>query len=284
MMKIEAVVTDMDGTFLDNRGGFDRERFERVLVQLEARGIPFIVASGNSLERLLDLFAGFEDRVLFLAENGGLFYHKGKILFRKTLGREVVDELLAYYQTRAADYCLMLSSDTTIYIDERAPQPFAETDLAITKAQLQAFWDKIVRLADLRHVPDEVAITHAGFWVKEELVDTLVAECNQVFGEQLQAVTSGYGSVSILPKGVHKAWGLDQILKQLGLEASRVLAFGDSDNDVELLAYAGYSYAMDNAGERVKAVAKNLAPSNVEQGVLTVIEEYVEGEDDAAED
>lgn len=281
-MAIKAVVTDMDGTFLDDRGDFDRSRFERNLVQLEERGIPFIVASGNSLERLLDLFRGFENRILFLAENGGLFYYKGETRFRKTLDSAVIEKLVEHYRTRAADYCLMLSSDSRIYIDERAPQPFEETDLAITETQLQAFWGKMVRLADLRDVPADDVITHAGFWVKEELVDELVAECNQVFGKELVAVTSGYGSVSILPKGVHKAWGLDQILQSLGIEAQDVLAFGDSDNDLELLAYAGHSYAMGNASERVKAVAQNLAPSHADQGVLTVLENYLlKGELDA---
>lgn len=280
-MTIKAVVTDMDGTFLDDRGGFDRKRFERVLARLEAKGIPFIVASGNGLQRLLALFAGFEDRVMFLAENGGLFYHKGEVLFRKTLEPSVVENLIEYYREKAAEYCLMVSSDRTIYIDERAPQPFAGTDIAITAAQLQAFWDRITRLRDLREIPSGTTITHAGFWVKEELVDRLVADCNQVFGEQVLAVTSGYGSVSILPKGVHKAWGLEQILHGLGIEARDVLAFGDSDNDLELLSYVGHSYAMANATDRVKVAADNLAPSHVDQGVLVVIEEYLKGEEDA---
>ncbi|MTB63782.1 Cof-type HAD-IIB family hydrolase [Streptococcus sp. zg-86] len=276
-MKIKAVVTDMDGTFLDDRGGFDRTRFERVLEQLEKREIPFIVASGNGLERLLDLFVGFEDRIFFLAENGGLFYHKGQTIFRKILDRHLIEELIRHYQPRVADYCLMVSSDTTMYIDEQAPQPFEETDLAITAEQLQAFWDKIVRLPNLLELPADATITHAGFWVPEELVADLVTDCNEVFGEHLLAVTSGYGSVSILPKGVHKAWGLEQILQPLGIDASEVLAFGDSDNDLELLAYAGYSYAMENASERVQTTAKFCAPSHTEQGVLQVIEDLVLG-------
>lgn len=280
-MMIKAVVTDMDGTFLDDTGRFNRKRFEQVLVQLEARNIPFIVASGNQLERLLDLFAGFEHRILFLAENGGLFYYRGETLFRKVLEPSVIEKLVDHYKDQVEDYCLMVSSDTTIYIDECSPQPFSETGLAITEVQLQAFWDKIVRLKDLRDVLEDKTIIHAGFWVKEELVDRLVADCNQIFGGEVLAVTSGYGSVSILPKGIHKAWGLEQILEPLGIKASDVLAFGDSDNDLELLSYAGHSYAMDNATARVKAVAKYLAPSHVDQGVLTVIEEYLEGEADA---
>ncbi|MCQ9211359.1 MULTISPECIES: Cof-type HAD-IIB family hydrolase [unclassified Streptococcus] len=278
---IKLIATDMDGTFLDDCGEFDRQRFERVLLQLEARGIPFIVASGNSLARLLDLFAGFEHRVLFLAENGAHFYCKGKTVFYKTLESSVIKKLIEYYEDRVEEYCLMISNDRSIYIDKRSPQPFAGTNLAITEAHLQAFWDKIVRLDDLRDALHDTTITHAAFWVKEEQVNMLVAECNQVFGNQIHAVTSGYGSVSMLPKGVHKAWGVEQILKPLGIKASDVLAFGDSDNDLELLSYAGHSYAMDNATARVKAVAKYLAPSHVDQGVLAVIEDYLEGKEDA---
>ncbi|MFN8648511.1 HAD hydrolase family protein [Streptococcus sp.] len=61
-MTIKLIATDMDGTFLDERGSFDRQRFERVLTELEERKIPFVVASGNGMGRLLRIFKGFEDR------------------------------------------------------------------------------------------------------------------------------------------------------------------------------------------------------------------------------
>ena len=61
-MTIKLVATDMDGTFLDERGSFDRQRFEKVLTELEQRDIPFVVASGNGMGRLLRIFKGFEDR------------------------------------------------------------------------------------------------------------------------------------------------------------------------------------------------------------------------------
>ena len=88
-------------------------------------------------------------------------------------------------------------------------------------------------------------------------------------------MTSGYGSVDILPEGIHKAWGLGQVLEELSISPEHVMAFGDSDNDIELLAYAGHSYAMENATDKVKAVAKFIAPSHLEAGVMQVIEERV---------
>ena len=59
------------------------------------------------------------------------------------------------------------------------------------------------------------------------------------------------------------------------LDASQVMAFGDSGNDIEMLEMAGHSYAVANAERAVKAVAKHLAPSHQEDGVYQVIEEYL---------
>ncbi|MFX4012422.1 HAD-IIB family hydrolase [Streptococcus suis] len=109
----------------------------------------------------------------------------------------------------------------------------------------------------------------------EEQVDELVGGFNRQYAGQLMAVTSGYGSVDILPAGIHKAWGLEQVLQDLGIQAEQVMAFGDSDNDLELLAYAGHSYAMENATDKVKAVAKYRAPSHLEAGVMQVLENWL---------
>ena len=59
------------------------------------------------------------------------------------------------------------------------------------------------------------------------------------------------------------------------LDASQVMAFGDSGNDIEMLEMAGHSYAVANAEATVKDVAKHLAPSHQEAGVYQVIEEYL---------
>ena len=53
------------------------------------------------------------------------------------------------------------------------------------------------------------------------------------------------------------------------------MAFGDSGNDIEMLEMAGHSYAVANAEEAVKAVAKHLATTHQEGGVYQVIEEYL---------
>lgn len=276
-MTIKLIATDMDGTFLDDRGSYDRQRFEIVLARLEERKIPFVVATGNSMGRLLDLFAGLENRILFVADNGGHVYENGQTRVRKILSIEQIEEVLAFYQGHLQDYCMMLAHDETIYMEKGAGYPFDDS-LAIEPDQMQAFVDRIVFLPDLHDFPRHQTFYKMGLWVAEDQVERLCQEFNAVFAGKLTAVTSGYGTVDLLPADIHKAWGLEKILSEREISPQDVLAFGDSDNDIELLSYVGHSYAMGNATARVKAAARFLAPSHKEDGVLAVIEEYLEKE------
>ncbi|MDG3249665.1 Cof-type HAD-IIB family hydrolase [Streptococcus suis] len=274
-MIVRLIATDMDGTFLDGQGNFDRERFSRVLDQLDQKKIPFVIASGNGIGRLLQLCQGFEDRLIFVADNGARVYQNGKTVIRRAIQQVEVEAILHFFKGRWADVCLMLSNDGNIYMQAGAGMPFAGTDLPIELAQMAAFQNRVTYLDNLSAYPVSESIHKVGLWVPEARVESITEAFNQGFHGQLVAVTSGYGSVDILPQGIHKAWGLEQVLTGLDIEPEQVMAFGDSDNDIELLSYVGYSYAMENATDKVKAVAKYMAPSHLEAGVLQVIEEYI---------
>lgn len=75
--------------------------------------------------------------------------------------------------------------------------------------------------------------------------------------------------------GVDKGSGLRKLCDLLGVDIARVIAVGDSDNDIPMLRAAGLGVAMGNANERVKAVADWIAPSLEEDGVAATIQRWV---------
>jgi Predicted hydrolases of the HAD superfamily len=75
---------------------------------------------------------------------------------------------------------------------------------------------------------------------------------------------------------VTKAAGLDFLAERLGFSRERTVAFGDGENDIELVDWAGYGVAVENADERVKAVADFICPSVEEEGVAQVLEAYLD--------
>jgi Cof subfamily protein (haloacid dehalogenase superfamily) len=77
-------------------------------------------------------------------------------------------------------------------------------------------------------------------------------------------------------RDVTKGAGLEFLAQHLGFARERTVAFGDGENDVELVDWAGYGVAVDNAHERVKAVADLVCPPVGDEGVAQVIEAYLD--------
>jgi Cof subfamily protein (haloacid dehalogenase superfamily) len=75
---------------------------------------------------------------------------------------------------------------------------------------------------------------------------------------------------------VTKAAGLEFLAEQLGFARERTLAFGDGENDIELVDWAGFGVAVENAHDQVKEVADFVCPSVDEEGVAQVLEAYLD--------
>jgi Cof subfamily protein (haloacid dehalogenase superfamily) len=75
---------------------------------------------------------------------------------------------------------------------------------------------------------------------------------------------------------VTKAAGLAFLAEHLGFSRERTVAFGDGENDIELVEWANYGVAVENADDLVKEVADFVCPSVGEEGVAQVLEAYLD--------
>jgi len=71
---------------------------------------------------------------------------------------------------------------------------------------------------------------------------------------------------------VTKGSGMQFVAEHFGFSAENTVAFGDGENDIELLEWAGFGIAVANAHERVLAIADYVCPPVTEEGVAQVIE------------
>ena len=88
---------------------------------------------------------------------------------------------------------------------------------------------------------------------------------------ELSIILSGEHWVDVMKPGVTKGGAMRGVQKKLGITPEECMAFGDYLNDCELLQSVGESYAMENAHPRLKEMARHIAPSNDEDGVMRVI-------------
>jgi HAD superfamily hydrolase (TIGR01484 family) len=78
--------------------------------------------------------------------------------------------------------------------------------------------------------------------------------------------------MEIFTHGLSKATALEHVLADHGIAPAEVIAFGDYDNDLPLLAWAGHAVAMGNAVPEVKAIADEVTLTNDEDGLAVVVE------------
>ncbi|MCH6132504.1 HAD hydrolase family protein, partial [Salmonella enterica] len=69
---------------------------------------------------------------------------------------------------------------------------------------------------------------------------------------------------------------ISRLLKRWDLPPQNMVAIGDSGNDAEMLKMAHYSFAMDNAAENIKQIARYATDNNKHEGALNVIQAVLE--------
>jgi Cof subfamily protein (haloacid dehalogenase superfamily) len=109
-----------------------------------------------------------------------------------------------------------------------------------------------------------------------DVLDGLKQRMLERFGGRLYISKSLPYFLEFASPDVTKATGLEFLADHLGLARERTVAFGDGENDIELVDWAGYGVAVENADARVKEIADFICPSVEEEGVAQVLEAYLD--------
>ena len=91
----------------------------------------------------------------------------------------------------------------------------------------------------------------------------------------IKVVDGGFNNLEFTKAGTNKAAGLKFLAGHLGMTMDKVMAVGDSENDIEMLREAGLGIAMGNSSSEVKEVADEITLDNEHEGVAAAIEKYI---------
>ena len=99
-MTIKLIATDMDGTLLDPRGQLDLPRLEKILDELDERGIRFVIATGNEVHRMRQLLEHLASRVVLVVANGARVFENNELIQAQTWDDAMVDKALVHFKGR----------------------------------------------------------------------------------------------------------------------------------------------------------------------------------------
>ena len=215
-----------------------------------------------------------KDRVTLVLANGARILEKGKLIRECSWPEELVQEVLRYLGGREEELHLVISSLSGGYAKKGTEFPLLEQ--LMTPELAAAFYKRMRFVDDLAHEHGQ-QVLKLSVVTETEKVEAFVQELREKVGERLLPAASGYGAIDILQPGVNKATAIQFLEERWGVDGGHLMAFGDSQNDVEMLELATYSYAMENADPHARQAARYTAPSHQNHGVYEIIEAYLDG-------
>jgi len=258
---IRLVVTDMDGTLLDDEKRIP-EGLWATLAELRHRGVLFSPASGRQYATLARQFADVADGMVFIAENGTYVVRDGVELSSDTLDPSVAQDIARTVRrlvTDGVDVGAVVCGKRAAYVERRD----------------EAFLAEVRRYYVTHHIVEHVTAVDDDV-IKVALFDFGPAERTTApalaaFADTHQVVVSGEHWVDVMNRTANKGTALRGLQRELGITPAQTMVFGDYLNDLEMLDAAEWSFAMANAHPDVIRRARHLAPSNNDNGVLRTI-------------
>lgn len=256
---VKLISVDMDGTFLNDDKEMSPE-FDKVFKALKEKNVKFCAASGRQLASLKTVFDKYKDQMLFVAENGAVMEIDGQPIVNATLTREISDKFLARLKELDDMRILYCTSDYS-YIDRTDDESMENARIYLPKFEI------VKDVAHIEELPVKISVhSKNGYYNDFKL---LVEE----FSDEASICTSGFDWLDIVPKGTNKGTAIAKMQAMLGISSKETMAFGDQMNDFEMINQAYHSYAMDNAIDKIKQIARYTAPSNNEFGVVSTLKE-----------
>lgn len=256
---VKLISVDMDGTFLNDDKEMSPE-FDKVFKALKEKNVKFCAASGRQLASLKTVFDKYKDQMLFVAENGAVMEIDGQPIVNATLTREISDKFLARLKELDDMRILYCTSDYS-YIDRTDDESMENAKIYLPKFEI------VKDVAHIEELPVKISVhSKNGYYNDFKL---LVEE----FSDEASICTSGFDWLDIVPKGTNKGTAIAKMQAMLGISPKETMAFGDQMNDFEMINQAYHSYAMDNAIDKIKQIARYTAPSNNEFGVVSTLKE-----------
>ncbi|MCG7339410.1 Cof-type HAD-IIB family hydrolase [Staphylococcus sp. ACRSN] len=267
-MKPFLICLDLDGTLLND----DKEissYTKEVLNTLQAQGHKLMIATGRPYRASQIYYHELNLDTPVVNFNGAFVHHPKDNQFKTIhevldleLSKNIIKSLNDYGVSNIIaeikDYVFINNFDQKLFDGFSMGTPKVETgDL----------------LASLTESPTSILVE-----AEEVMIPRVKQMLTRFYAENIEHRRWGspFPVIEIVKQGISKARGIDYVKTHLGIERNQIIAFGDEDNDLEMIKYAKHGIAMENGLDELKHVANDITYSNNEDGIGRYLNQFFE--------
>lgn len=261
---IKLIVTDMDGTFLNSQGDYNRESFQEVTRLMQQQGVTFAPCTGKQCERVEELFGDNAQHFYILGDSATRIKHNNKLLYQSLLNNQLGMQIIKRLKSLDNAHVVVACTEQGAFISEDTP------------AHLQTL---------IRESYAKVNIINCYSTLKEDFIKISLHDergrCLETkphlseFFDKAYVVVSENNWMDITNQGVNKGTSVAMLQKMLAISPQETMVFGDGLNDLELMTTADFSFAMANGFDETKALANYIIGDNDNDSVMKTILQFL---------
>lgn len=253
---IQAVFFDIDGTLYSHRTNSVPESARDAISSIHERGIRIYIASGRGLDSLGTMMVNnipFDGYVMY---NGQICYNRDRqFLFGNPISDKGRSALLHLFNNRQYPVILVNEKGSVLNMeDDRVRQVQREFNLTVPP----------VGDADAKSRIYQALVLATP--VEEKIFESSLTGCR---------ITRWFSKgLDVIPKDGSKMAGILRIATHDGIHPEEIMAFGDSENDIEMLHGASIGIAMGNADEKTRKAADYITTDIDADGIRNGLAHY----------
>lgn len=247
MEEKKIVFFDIDGTLIDINKKQISEKMLETLHRLKDKNVILCIATGRpplNLPAFKELFD------VFLTFNGSYCFNRQQVILSNPLDGMDVQRIIKN--------ATAIGRPVSVATKERMVSNGKDQDLI----DYYSFANREIEVEDDFDVIAKQEVYQMMMGGREDEYPQILE------GVQGARITAWWDrAVDIIPCDGGKGRGVEAILEYYHLSKENALAFGDGNNDIELLQAVGHGVAMGNASEQLKAVADDICRSAADDGI-----------------
>ncbi len=270
--EIKLVAMDIDGTLI-GKNKYMTDYTRGTLKKAGENGIHLVIASGRAYGAIPKMLLNIEGMTYVITSNGSSIFRikDKKRIYGKDLETNQVETLLKFYKAQDVPMEVFVQGEAYASRDYyEHPEIYGASPTAVeyvhtTRTPVEELENFV--LNNVNHIEGINFIVNDP--VKKEQMRRELERMSNIY------VTSSVPRYIEVSHGeVCKRNAIQWLADYLNVKQESIAAFGDGENDIEMIEYAGYGVAMGNAVDCLKAVCDRVALTVEEDGVARVIEEF----------
>lgn len=256
MNKTKIIFFDIDGTLIDMNKKQISTKVLQTLIKLKSNGIKLCIATGRSPTQVPH-FSDVEFDA-YLTYNGSYSFNKHQVIFSNPLEREDVYTII--------ENAKRLGRPLSLATKNRLASNGADKDLI----EYYAFSGTKIEIAD-----DFNTVAHT-----EDIYQILLScrkhEYDIIMKDVKEAKIAAWWdrAVDIVPLNGGKGNAIAKVLDHYHYTKEEAMAFGDGNNDIEMLKAVGKGIAMQNASLELKSIADDICDDVANDGIYSYCKKH----------